>query len=118
VNLYYTLIFSLYPAQIQAKGNSIVEATIKIVKNGSYSFNLGETELNITVYVAPYEKCQQAEAPTPHTAVPEQERKTNRDNINMPQGSATPGEGVQSIQPFHHESTSPTADIEQVCEGY
>jgi hypothetical protein len=108
----------LYTAQIQAKDNNIVEATIKIVKNGSYSFNLGETELNITVYVAPCEKCQQAEAPTPHMAVPEHERKTNRDNVIMPQGSATPGEGVQTIQPFQHESTSPTADSEQVCEGY
>ena len=95
-------------AQIQAKGNNIIEATIKIVKNGSYSFNLSETVLKVTVYVVACEKCQQAEALPPHMAAPE------HDNIIMPQETAMSGEGVQM---FHHKSTSPTA-VEQVCEGY
>ena len=103
---------SLYPAQIQAKGNNIVEATIKIVSNGYYSFNLeGGTVLNVTVDVAPCGNCQQS-PPHGHTAAPQQKRKANHE-----QGSAaTSGESVQTIQPFHHESTStsPTA-IEQVC---
>ena len=99
---------SLNSAQIQTKGNNIVEADIKIASNGYYSFNLeGGTVLNITVDVAPCGNCQQAPPPHGHTAAPQQ--------ANHEQGSAaTSGESVQTIQPFHHESTSPTA-VEQVC---
>lgn len=80
------------------------------MNNGSYSFTLeGGTVLNITVYVAPCGKCSQQD---PHMAAPQQQRKTNRD---MPLESATCTSG-EYIQPFHQESTSPTA-IEQVCEG-
>ena len=62
---YHNILFSANSsAQIQTKGNNIVEATIKIVKNGSYSFNLSETVLKVTVYVVACEKCQQAEALT------------------------------------------------------
>ena len=94
----------LYLAQIKAKGNNIVEAAIKIVDNGSYSFSLpeGGTFLRVTVDVTPCRNCQQGHT---YTAAPQ------------PQGSvATPGESVQTIQPFHHQSTSPTA-IEQVRYG-
>ena len=64
--------------------------------------------------MAPCRNGQQG--PTPHTAALRQERMTN---IPQPQGSvATPGESLQSIQPFHHESTSPRPTaIEQVCYG-
>lgn len=89
-----SLIFFSQPAQIQAKGNSIVEANIKIVNNGSYSFTLeGGTVLNITVYVAPCGKC-------------------------MGSDTRMSGERAQSqsIRPFHQESTSSPA-IEQVCEA-
>ena len=97
-----------HSAQIQAKGNNIVEATIKIVNNGSYSFTLeGGTVLNITVYVAPCAQCQQIA----HT-VPQQQSKTDHD-VSL--GSATSGECAHTVQSFHHESTSPIT-IEQVRE--
>ena len=105
--------FFSQPAQIQAKGNSIVEANIKIVNNGSYSFTLeGGTILNITVYVAPCGKCSQQD---PHMAAPQQERKTHHD-ISLGSATCTSGEYAQTIRPFHQGSTSPAA-IEQVCEA-
>ena len=54
--------FDSVTAKIQAKGNNIVEATLKIVKNGSYSFCMeGGTSLYVNVETTPCPTCH----PTP-----------------------------------------------------
>ena len=54
--------FDSMTAKIQAKGNNIVEATLKIVKNGSYSFCMeGGTSLYVNVETTPCPTCH----PTP-----------------------------------------------------
>ena len=91
-----------YPqAQIQAKGNSIIEANIKIVKNGSYSFSLGGgTALYVTVDVAPCTECQQ-----PSRRFLRQLSLTN----HLMASSPTSGEHATTNRPFtnHHDLTSP-----------
>ena len=94
-----------------------MEANIKIVKNGSYSFDLeGGTVLNITVYVAPCARCQQTTSLQSAAQHVQQQRKMNHDAVPLGSATCTSGEYAQTVQPFHHKSTSPTS-TEQVCEG-
>ena len=96
-------------AKIQAKGNSIVEATLKIVKNGSYSFSLGGgTTLYITVDVLPCPNCQQ----TPHR-IPRDLNLT--DNFTTTSSDSKEKFGTTD-KPFlsHHDSIC-ASTFESVC---
>ena len=90
-------------AKIQAKGNSIVEATLKIVENGSYSFSLGGgTTLYITVDVSQ----------TPHS-IPRQLSLT--DHLTLTTSDSTE-QSTTTDKPFlsHHDSIC-ASTFEPVC---
>lgn len=80
-------------AQILAKGDSIVEATLKLVKNGSYTFALdGGTSLRITVDVAPCPNCEHKNRPSRMT----QHLSHNDPPMRLPTDNEARGKDLES----------------------